>query len=75
MSRAAMLTSVAARSGEQVPAAAISGVCLPSSVTTKACSSTVTGSTVSFTIEKVISLPSVDGVAATATGWKKRRTM
>ncbi|MNF08580.1 hypothetical protein D3C80_2090320 [compost metagenome] len=75
MSKAAIVASVAARSGLQVPATAASGVRWPSSETRKVCSSTVTGSAVSLTIEKAISFPSADGIAATETGWKKRRTM
>ncbi len=35
----------------------------------------VTVSSVSLTMESAIVVPSSDGIAATATGWKKRRTM
>ncbi|MNW01118.1 hypothetical protein D3C71_1967090 [compost metagenome] len=70
-----MVRAVTAASGEQTASILLSERRSPLRLRVEMLSVTVTSSSVSLTSEKRISFPSSDGMAATATGWKKRRAM
>ncbi|MNU70264.1 hypothetical protein D3C71_596660 [compost metagenome] len=70
-----MVRAVTAASGEQTASTLWSEPRSPLRLNVEILSVTVTFSSVSLTSEKRISLPSSDGIAATATGWKKRRAI